>query len=131
MRIADIFPDGRAILVSDGIIKARYRVIDSVEVKVWATAWALNYPRFEANPNNGGPFVRDNPMYPSTSVREMTEQSDKNIIISANMVCWEGEIKVYNVSGRVLFEGRGCTQPLKRGVYFVRIGNRIKSIIIR
>ena len=70
MRIADIFPDGRAILVSDGIIKARYRVIDSVEVKVWATAWALNYPRFEANPNNGGPFVRDNPMYPSTSVRE-------------------------------------------------------------
>ena len=46
MRIADIFPDGRAILVSDGIIKARYRygfdrevllnpgVIDSVEVKI-------------------------------------------------------------------------------------------------
>ncbi len=50
VRIADVFPDGRAILVSDGIIKARYRygfdrevllnpgVIDSVEVKVWATA---------------------------------------------------------------------------------------------
>ena len=121
MRIADVFPDGRAILVSDGIIKARYRygfdrevllnpgVIDSVEVKVWATAWALNYPLSEANPNNGGPFVRDDPiklpannkiyhsstypshiilpMYPSTSVREMISQSDKNIIISANRVC--------------------------------------------
>lgn len=178
VRIADVFPDGKAILVSDGIIKARYRygfdrevllnpgVIDSVEVKVWATAWAFmpghrimviissaNYPRFEANPNNGGPFVRDDPiklpannkvyhsstypshiilpMYPSTSVREMIEQSDKNIIISANRVCGEGEIRVYDVSGRVLFEGMGCTQPLKRGVYFVRTGNRIKSIIIR
>jgi len=109
VRIADVFPDGRAILVSDGIIKARYRVIDSVEVKVWATAWALNYPLSEANPNNGGPFVRDDPiklpannkiyhsstypshiilpMYPSTSVREMISQSDKNIIISANRVC--------------------------------------------
>jgi len=79
VRIAEVFPDGKAILVSDGIIKARYRygfdrevllnpgVIDSVEVKVWATAWAFmprhrimviissaNYPRFEANPNNGG-----------------------------------------------------------------------------
>jgi hypothetical protein len=71
------------------------------------------------------------PMYPSTSVREMISQSDKNIIISANRVCWEGEIKVYDVSGRILFEGMGCTQPLKRGVYFVRTGNRIKSIIVR
>ena len=178
VRIADVFPDGRAILVSDGIIKARYRygfdrevlltpgVIDSVEIKVWATAWAFmpghrimviissaNYPRFEANPNNGGPFVRDDPyklpannkiyhspeypshlilpIYPTTSVKEIIAYSGENLKVSGSRICSDGEIKIYNVSGRVVFEGRGCSKALKRGSYLVRYGKGSKLILIR
>ncbi len=112
VRIVDVFPDGkvryrygfdREVLLTPGSI-------DSIEVKVWATAWAFlpghrimviissaNYPRFEANPNNGEPFVRDDPnklpannkiyhlpdypshlvipMYPTTSVKELSSDT--------------------------------------------------------
>ncbi len=179
IRIADVYPDGRAILVSDGIIKARFRYgfdrevlitpgqIDSVEVKVWATAWAFlpghrimviissaNYPRFEANPNNGGPFVRDDtfklvatnkiyhspqypsyiniPMYPSTAVREMIARGNRSEIkVEGSRICSSDYHSIYDISGRMLFQGVGCSRNLKAGVYMVKLRKRILKVIIR
>lgn len=84
VRVSDVYPDGRSILVTDGILMARHRhgfdredlltpgVADTFEVDLWSTALVFNqghrirvsvtssnYPRFERNPNSGGPFRRN------------------------------------------------------------------------
>ncbi len=78
VRITDVYPDGRSILLTDNIIKARYRrgfdhevmmtpgEIDSMLIDVWSIAHVFNeghrlrviisssnFPRFEINPNTG------------------------------------------------------------------------------
>ncbi len=78
VRVTDVYPDGRPILMTDNIIKARYRrgfdtevlmepdVMDSMLVDVWSIAHVFNtghkirviitssnFPRFEINPNTG------------------------------------------------------------------------------
>lgn len=79
VKISDVYPDGRSILISDGIINAMRRdgfnttadPLDSVEyvevdIDLWATAYQFNvghkmriaisssnYPRFGVNPNTG------------------------------------------------------------------------------
>ncbi|MEO0108048.1 MAG: CocE/NonD family hydrolase [candidate division WOR-3 bacterium] len=84
VRLCDVYPDGRSILVTDGALMARHRhgldredlltpgVPDTFEVDLWSTALVFNaghrirvsitssnYPRFERNPNTGGPFRRN------------------------------------------------------------------------
>lgn len=79
--LSDVYPDGRSMLVADGIIRARHRnsiveeafllpgEIPEYTIDLWATAVAFapghrirlsisssNFPRFEANPNTGEPF---------------------------------------------------------------------------
>jgi putative CocE/NonD family hydrolase len=79
VRLTDVYPDGRSMLVLDGIQRARMRcgedrecflepgVPTLVEVDLWSTAMAFNaghrirvdvagsnWPRFEVNPNDGG-----------------------------------------------------------------------------
>ncbi len=79
VRLCDLFPDGRSLLVADGILRARYRSgrrqarplvpgkLYRIEVDLWHTAWqfALGhaiqllitsscFPRFDCNPNTGG-----------------------------------------------------------------------------
>ena len=179
VRVADVYPDGTAMLVADGIIKARYRYgfdrevlltpgsIDSVEVKVWSTAWAFlpghrlmviissaNYPRFEANPNNGGPFVRDDtlrlvahnriyhspaypsylavPMLPSTDVREYVGfEGLPDYTLKGRRICTEVRARIYDLSGRLLFSGKGCTKDLPAGVYFVKTRRESGRVVVR
>jgi putative CocE/NonD family hydrolase len=77
-RLTDVFPDGRSILVADGILRARYRTSRSrprllqpgkvyrFVVDLWPTAWRFavghrlrlavtssNFPRFDRNLNTG------------------------------------------------------------------------------
>lgn len=77
-RLCDVFPDGRSILVVDGILRARYRKsifrpklmrpgkVYRLEIDLWPTAWRFaeghrlrlaiassNFPRFDRNLNNG------------------------------------------------------------------------------
>ncbi len=84
IRVTDVYPDGRSILMTDGILMARHRhslsqvdslvpgVPDTFNIDVWSTANVFNvghrfrviisssnYPRFERNPNHGGPFQPD------------------------------------------------------------------------
>ncbi len=84
VRLTDVYPDGRSMLVTDGIQRARMRCGDDREcfltpgvatelsVDLWSTAMVFNAghriridvsgsnaPRFEVNPNDGGDL--DNP----------------------------------------------------------------------
>lgn len=89
LKLIDVYPDGREMLVTDGIQRARFRrgyrqedesllvpgQIDSLEIHLPPTALVFNsghrikvdisssnYPRFEANPNTGNsPNDRSNP----------------------------------------------------------------------
>lgn len=79
VRLTDVYPDGRSMLVTDGIQRARMRCGDDrecfltpgvpteLDVDLWSTALAFarghriridvsgsNAPRFEVNPNDGG-----------------------------------------------------------------------------
>ncbi|MAT15516.1 MAG: acylase [Planctomyces sp.] len=78
VKLCDVYPDGRSMLVTDGIMRARYRnsfethefmvpgQVYEIEVDLWATSIIFNKgheirvsvsssndPRFEPNPNTG------------------------------------------------------------------------------
>jgi len=86
VRLTDVYPDGRSMLVLDGIQRARMRCGDDTEclltpgvpvelmVELWSTALVFNaghririsvsgsnWPRFEVNPNDGGDLNLDTP----------------------------------------------------------------------
>ena len=79
-KLTDVYPDGRSMLITDGIIRTRFRdgfeeeklmvagKVYEFEIDLWQTSYVFNaghrirvaisssnYPRFEANPNNGEP----------------------------------------------------------------------------
>jgi putative CocE/NonD family hydrolase len=78
-RLTDVFPDGRAIQLQNGVLRARYRNLDGepellepgrvyrLEIDMWATAnrfkaghrirvdlSSADFPRFDRNTNRGG-----------------------------------------------------------------------------
>lgn len=80
-KLCDVYPDGRSMIVCDGILKARHRnsftseellapgTVYEFPVDLWETAIAFapghrirvavsssNFPRYDANPNTGEPF---------------------------------------------------------------------------
>ena len=84
VKLCDVYPDGRAMLVTDGILRARYHKsfekesflepgqVYELAVDLWSTSLVFNKghcirvavsssnsPRFEANPNTGNPFRAD------------------------------------------------------------------------
>jgi uncharacterized protein len=81
VKLCDVYPDGRSMLVTDGILRARYHKsiekesllepgqVYELSVDLWSTSLVFNKghrirvavsssnsPRFEANPNTGSPF---------------------------------------------------------------------------
>jgi putative CocE/NonD family hydrolase len=83
-KLVDVFPDGRAINLTDGILRGRYRkgtdeqvlltpgTAYEFEIDMWVTANVFkaghrirlevsssNFPRFDRNPNTGNPFGQD------------------------------------------------------------------------
>jgi predicted acyl esterase len=84
VKLCDVYPDGRSMLVTDGILRARYHrsfeeesflepgQVYELNVDLWSTSLVFNKghrirvavsssnsPRFEANPNTGRPFRAD------------------------------------------------------------------------
>ncbi|MFX0046935.1 MAG: CocE/NonD family hydrolase [Candidatus Hermodarchaeota archaeon] len=86
IKLTDVYPDGKSMLVTDGSITVRYRYNYTSEVFMsgnqndiyellidcWSTAYSFapghkirvaisssNYPRFAKNPNTGAPLARD------------------------------------------------------------------------
>ena len=87
----DVYPDGRAINLCDGIIRARYRGPDKeptllkpgkiykyiVDLTVTSNVFkkghrirveisSSNFPRFDRNLNTGNPFAQDAELIPAT-----------------------------------------------------------------
>ena len=83
-KLVDVFPDGRAIILTDGILRARYRAsftepellepdaVYEVRLNLWATANVFlpghrirlevsssNFPRFGRNSNTGGEIAHE------------------------------------------------------------------------
>lgn len=90
-KLVDVYPDGRAINLCDGIIRARYRestrepkllepgriykyIVDlAVTSNVFKKGHRIrveisssNFPRFDRNPNTGNTFAQDAEMIPAT-----------------------------------------------------------------
>lgn len=101
-KLVDIYPDGREMLLCDGIIRARKRESDKYEVfmeegkiykfeiDLWSTAYVFNkghkirveisssnYPRFDVNPNTAEPFKIVNFNKDKFIVAEQTIYQDK------------------------------------------------------
>ncbi|HIQ22184.1 MAG TPA: CocE/NonD family hydrolase [Planctomycetes bacterium] len=82
VKLCDVYPDGRSMLLTDGILRARFREgfdrevflepnrVYELEVDLWSTSLVFNRghrirvsvsssnaPRFEPNPNNGQPHM--------------------------------------------------------------------------
>jgi uncharacterized protein len=83
-KLVDVYPDGRAIILTEGILRARYRnsltepellepeAIYELRLNLWATANVFlpghrirlevsssNFPRFDRNSNTGGDIVSE------------------------------------------------------------------------
>ncbi len=84
VKLMDVYPDGRSMLIADGILKTRKRNgFESdvfmtpmqqyeIDVDMWSTAYRIspghklrvtitssNYPKFAVNDNTGGPIISD------------------------------------------------------------------------
>ena len=82
VKLCDVYPDGRSIIITDGILRMRNRngfdhwefmtpgEIYEIEVDLWSTSYvwntghqirvaisSSNYPRFKANPNTNDPMA--------------------------------------------------------------------------
>ncbi len=80
-KLCDLYPDGRAMLICDGVLRARHRYSMETEefmtpgeiylmaIDLWETSFVFteghqillaisssNHPRYDANPNTGDPF---------------------------------------------------------------------------
>lgn len=87
VRLTDVYPDGRSMLIADGLARCRYRrgldrlaplepgTPTEIEVDLWSTSiifnqghrirvsiTSSNYPRFDVNPNTGWPAWPMGPM---------------------------------------------------------------------
>ena len=90
-KLVDVHPDGKAYNLCDGIIRARWRnsrtkaelvepgKIIKYEIDLWVTSnlfkaghkirveiSSSNFPRFDRNPNSGGPFGADTEVFKAT-----------------------------------------------------------------
>jgi len=86
-KLIDVYPDGREMLVTEGILRARFRrgfeadvliepgTVDRYLIDLWSTAHAFgaghrimlalsstNWPHFAINPQNGNPFGGGGPL---------------------------------------------------------------------
>ena len=99
-KLVDVFPDGRAIILTEGILRARYRnsmkdpellqpeTIYELRLNLWATANVFlpghrirlevsssNFPRFDRNSNTGGDIVSERAEEYQTAINRVFHDS--------------------------------------------------------
>jgi predicted acyl esterase len=104
--LADVYPDGRSMLVTDGILRTRFRKsLDheellepsqtyKLEVDLWSTSLIFNKghrvrvlisssnsPRFDPNPNTGHPFRADKQTRIATNTVRLSAGHPSHIIL--------------------------------------------------
>ncbi len=107
-KLCDVYPDGRSMIVLDGIIRARHRnsmekselmvpgKVYEFEIDLWSTSLVLspghrvrlaisssNSPRFEPNPNTGKPSGADSQTQIATNTIYMDSQRPSHIVLPA------------------------------------------------
>jgi len=108
VKLIDEYPDGRSMLVCDGVLRARYRdgfaqekllvpgEVVPITVDLWSTAITFgpghrigvdvsssNYPRFDVNPNTGEKIHRHTHMVPATNALYHDEARASRIVLRA------------------------------------------------
>jgi uncharacterized protein len=106
VKLTDVYPDGRSMLVTDGILRARFRdsfareellepgKIYEVTVDLWSTALVFNRghkirvvvsssnaPRFDPNPNTGHAFRADKASRVATNTIYFSKQYPSRILL--------------------------------------------------
>jgi predicted acyl esterase len=106
VKLCDVYPDGRSMLVTDGVLRARYREsfekesflesgkVYEVAVDLWSTSLVFNKghrirvavsssnsPRFEANPNTGKPFRADKETRVATNTVHLSAGRPSHIVL--------------------------------------------------
>jgi putative CocE/NonD family hydrolase len=106
VKLCDVYPDGRSMLVTDGILRARYRKsfeeeaflepgqVYELNVDLWSTSLVFNRghrirvamsssnsPRFEANPNTGKPFRADKETRVAKNTLHLSSKYPSHIVL--------------------------------------------------
>ena len=106
VKLSDVYPDGRSMLVCDGAVRMRYRnaltreefmtpgEIYECEIDLWSTAMnfnkghrlrvaisSSNAPRFDPNPNTGGPLRGDTTTVVATNAIHIDAAHPSHIIL--------------------------------------------------
>jgi len=104
--LADVYPDGRSMLVTDGILRTRYRKsfereeflepnkTYELDVDLWSTSLVFNKghrirvlisssnsPRFEPNPNTGSPFRADRKTRVATNTLHLSGEHASRLVL--------------------------------------------------
>jgi len=106
VKLTDVYPDGRSMLLTDGILRTRFR--ESIEreslltpgevyeltVDLWCTSIIFNrghkvrvavsssnYPRFDPNPNTGRPLRADNKTQIATNTLHLSKRYPSRIVM--------------------------------------------------
>ncbi len=106
VKLSDVYPDGRSMLVTDGILRARHRLgferedflkpgeVYELTVDLWSTSLIFNRghririavsssnaPRFDPNPNTGKSFRADDETRPATNTLHLSKAHPSRIIL--------------------------------------------------
>ena len=106
VKLTDVYPDGRSMLVTDGILRARFREsftkvkplepgeIVEITVDLWSTSLVFNVghrlriavsssnsPRFDPNPNTGHEFRVDREQRIATNSLHISERHPSQIVL--------------------------------------------------
>lgn len=106
VKLTDVYPDGRSMLVTDGILRTRFRKsfqkearlepgeVVEISVDLWSTSLVFNKghrirvavsssnaPRFDPNPNTGHEFRADKEQRVATNTLHISEKHPSQIIL--------------------------------------------------
>jgi predicted acyl esterase len=118
VKLTDVYPDGRSMLVTDGILRARFREsldkfdaekplepgeVVEVPVDLWSTSLVFNKghrlrvavsssnsPRFDPNPNTGHAFRADGEKRVATNTLHMSEKHPSRILLPVMQSAGQG-----------------------------------------
>ena len=106
VKLCDVYPDGRSMLVTDGVRKAKFRKsfnkpelltpgeVVEVDVDLWSTSIVFarghrvrvsvsssNFPRFDPNPNTGQPWTPDGETRVATNSLRLSAEYPSHIVL--------------------------------------------------
>ncbi|KAJ9438146.1 Cocaine esterase [Diplonema papillatum] len=109
VKLTDVYPDGRSILINDGILRMRWRAgvkggyeptpmtpgtVYEITVSLWNASYIFakghkirvavsssNAPRFEPNPNNGLPLTTNGTVYTANNTLHTSGQYPSRMIL--------------------------------------------------